>query len=322
MKKAYVFIGILLAGITTTLLLAEDEKEDEREGDREDGNREKREHVDGELREWLEKQKHKIESLKKRGRIEEAAHLISETRKVMAEKMRHRSETNEHSGHQHAERVERDHGEVDELQLWAKQRERKIHELAESGQHEEARELQAETRRIVEEKLSHRSNQERERHNRVQVEHRERNEGEGKRFEGWVDEQKRRIHDLRENNRREEAQRLEHELAEKIEHYHHEHEREQRDREHHEGDRHMEDKLKHLMVAIEHLHAAGMHDIAEEVERRAHGDHNRRDHQENNRDHGNNEVNQLRGEVDELRRALHEMREVVGRLHEGRENRR
>jgi hypothetical protein len=33
-------------------------------------------------------------------------------------------------------------------------------------------------------------------------------------------------------------------------------------------------------------------------------------------------VNQLRGEVDELRRALHEMREVVGRLHEGRENRR
>ena len=84
MKRTYVIIGILLSCISTTLLLAE-----EREGNHEH-NRESGKHIDGELREWLDKQHRQIESLKKRGRNEEAAHLIRETRKVMAEKMGHR----------------------------------------------------------------------------------------------------------------------------------------------------------------------------------------------------------------------------------------
>ena len=46
MKKAYALIGILLTCISTTLLLAEEEREGDHKHNREDGNREKGKHVD------------------------------------------------------------------------------------------------------------------------------------------------------------------------------------------------------------------------------------------------------------------------------------
>ena len=68
MKKAYALLGILFAVIATNYLVAE-------ERERREGNRERAENNDGELREWIDKKRHHIEELKKAGKHEEAKAL-------------------------------------------------------------------------------------------------------------------------------------------------------------------------------------------------------------------------------------------------------
>ena len=60
MKNLYAFIGILLAAIATNYLVAE-------ERERREGDRERVEKNEGELREWINKKRHLIEELKKQG---------------------------------------------------------------------------------------------------------------------------------------------------------------------------------------------------------------------------------------------------------------
>ena len=268
MKKAYALIGILLTCISTTLLLAEEEREGDHKHNREDGNREKGKHVDGELREWLDKQHRQIESLKKRGRSKEAEHLIRETRKVMAEKMGHseRGKRDEHRNHHHSERGDREH-DGDPLEHWVHQREREIRELAEAGKHEEAKKLQEETRRIVEEKLRHRRNEERERHHN---EHADR-DNKGNELQRWAHAQERRIHELHESNRHEEAERLERQLVEKMEHFHREREHEHHERERDRGERHHGEKDERferwVVEQKRHIHELRENNRHEEAQR-------------------------------------------------------
>ena len=103
------------------------------------------------LMQWGQEQRRKIQELKEAGRHEEAEKLAHETRRVMTEKMRHleedreRGESNEHRQRQHTEHGERDH-DADPLERWSQQRSREIRKLAEAGKHEEARELERETK--------------------------------------------------------------------------------------------------------------------------------------------------------------------------------
>ena len=290
MKRTYVIIGILLSCISTTLLLAE-----EREGNHEH-NRESGKHIDGELREWLDKQHRQIESLKKRGRNEEAEHLIRETRKVMAEKMGHRErgKRDEHRNHHHSERGDREH-DGDPLDRWVHQREREIRELAEAGKHEEAKKLQEETRRIVEEKLRHRRNEERERHHNELADR----DNKGNELQRWAHAQERRIHELHENNRHDEAKRLERELDEKMEHFHRKREHEHHERERDRGERHHGEKDERferwVVEQKRHIHELRENNRHEEAQRHE---------------------NELAEKIDHLRRQR-EQRHHNGERHDG-----
>ena len=116
----------------------------------------------------------------------------------MTEKMRYleedreRGESNEHRQRQHTEHGERDH-DADPLERWSQQRARQIKELAEAGRHEEARELERDTKRIVEERMRHRHEQERGR----QQKHEE--------LRRFAHEREREIEKLAEDGRHEEA---------------------------------------------------------------------------------------------------------------------
>ena len=202
MKKAYAFIGILLASLFTTCLFAEDRERGNRERKqvdieraaqelkkavaegktseedarrrmtalRERGGREQnrkptvargeRDRDEGrdKLMQWGQEQRRKVQELKEAGHREEAEKLAHETRRVMTEKMRYleedreRGESNEHRQGQHTERGERDH-DADPLERWSQQRSREIQvNWPKPVKHEEARELERDTKRIVEER--------------------------------------------------------------------------------------------------------------------------------------------------------------------------
>ena len=135
-----------------------------------------------------------------------------------------------------------------------------------------------------------------------------------------IGELKRRIAELNEAGRHDEAQRLEREAREMVERFKAAHrERPHRDRPRQEGSDEFQRRIGHIKVAIENLRAAGLHEpaerLAKEVERaiREHrersGERGDRPHPEGPRTihHMQEQINQMRGEMNEMRQLLKEL---------------
>jgi hypothetical protein len=190
---------------------------------------------------------------------------------------------------------ERD-GQHREIEAWLEKREAEINALRKQGKLDRAEALAAETKKVLE------------RYKRAAAERREerdkpREDG-GNELERWVQQQERKIAELREAGKKEAAAELQQLVRRKIAEHHKHAEREHGER----GN--IEERVRHIQAAIEHLQAAGLHDWAKELT--AHVDrehHNKREqgehaHGEHEHDHHEDGANNLRREVEELKRAI------------------
>jgi hypothetical protein len=189
-------------------------------------------------------------------------------------------------------------GQHREIEAWLEKREAEIHSLKKQGKLDRAEALAAETKKILE------------RYKRAAAERRAQRdkprEDDGNELERWVQQQKRKIAELREAGKKEAAAELQQLVRRKIAEH-----RKHAEREH--GERgNVEERMRHIRAAIEHLQAAGLHDWAKELT--AHVDrehHNKREqgerehaHGEHEHDHHEDGANNLRREVEELKRAI------------------
>ena len=185
---------------------------------------------------------------------------------------------------------ERD-GQHREIEAWLEKREAEINALRKQGKLDRAEALAAETKKVLE------------RYKRAAAERREerdkpREDG-GNELERWVQQQERKIAELREAGKKEAAAELQQLVRRKIAEH----------RKHAERGN-IEERVRHIQAAIEHLQAAGLHDWAKELT--AHVDrehHNKREqgehvHGEHEHDHHEDGANNLRREVEELKRAI------------------
>ncbi len=221
---------------------------------------------------------------------------------------------------------ERD-GQARELEAWLEQREKQIHALREQGKADQAEALAQRTRKELENHRRAMAN--RNRGKRDEPAHRERHEhghghgdgGDNEEFGKWVNQQERRIAELRKAGKKEEAAHVLKHVQDAIAKFRGRGERREREGGEREGGN--ANRMEHIGAAIEHLQAAGLRDWAEELaahareinKERGHREegHERRDREEPGHRHeghereGNGDLNQMRREVNELRNALREI---------------
>ena len=188
---------------------------------------------------------------------------------------------------------ERDNALNRELENWIQKQEERIRDLREAGKNKEALKVIAEVRRVIaQHRAKHGEDQDHgDGHERAQA-----NE-----LETWVSQQRRKIAELREAGKREQAQALAQEVEKVI--ARHRDRREHGEREHGEGKR-----IEHIAAAIEHLRAAGLNEFAAQLEREVHGRRENRDHPEGHaHEHRPEGIDQLRRDVNELRDMLREL---------------
>ena len=237
---------------------------------------------------------------------------------------------------------ERD-GQAHEIEAWLEQREKQINALRKQGKPDQAEALAERTRTELAKHRKAMANRNRgdreERGHREHGEHGEHGHGHGEggdneEFGKWVNQQERRIAELRKAGKKEEAAHVLKHVQDAIAKFRGQGERrergEGREREHGEREREggNEARMKHIGAAIEHLQAAGMRDWAEELaaharrmnkgEREGHTREGHRDREEpehrherheheHGEDEGNGDINQLRREMNEMRNALREL---------------
>ncbi|MFP6886727.1 MAG: hypothetical protein VB997_04165 [Opitutales bacterium] len=311
MKNVYAFIGILLAAIATSYLIAEDREEGERELKQVDFEK-----VAKDLKKAVEEGKISGEDARRR--------LSALRERVGREQNRKPTDA----------RVEREHdGDREALMQWGQEQRRKIQELKEAGHHEEAEKLIQETRKIMAEKTRHlaggRERGERnEPRERQHTERRERDHDEDP-LKRWAQERERAIDKLADEGRHEKARALADEtrkiIAERQQHRRNE-ERERHHREHGERD-HEEDELKRWANErereIHELAKAGRHEeakrlgeetrriIEEKMRHRRNEERERHERTRHDHDHGERDH-----EGDELERWVHEQHLRIRKLQE------
>ena len=153
--------------------------------------------------------------------------------------------------------------------------------------------------------------------------------GDNKEFGKWVNQQERRIAELRKAGKKEEATKVLKHVQDAIAKFRGQGEGRERERQHgeHEGDGDNKARMRHIGAAIEHLQAAGLKDWAEVLAAHAREMRGERGHRQEREEPGRHHEGHERGEdaeggVDQLRRELNELRNALREIQKHLEKRR
>lgn len=237
---------------------------------------------------------------------------------------------------EHGDRERDVHGQAHELEAWLEKREKQINNLRKQGKADQAEALAQRTRKELEQHRRAIANRKRDKP--AHREHGHGDDGDNDEFGKWVDQQERRIAELREAGKKDEAARALKHLHDAIakfrgqgEHREHEHRRADRDEDHDVRQflEQAERKIQQLRKQGKHKEAEDLlrHVRAELAERRKHGEGHDRGHDERGHREGGNEkrMEHIGAAIKHLQAAgLHDWAEELAaharKLHGKREN--